>query len=407
MQQWGDTKITESPNLGKRHFSSGLNSHFKNAGLTFAEYVAFNREMLRKVRTTTNRNISDQASLAKIIEGNSPFSLLPAGENIYGNEKKYRRGILLTHGLSDSPYFMRHIAHFFQAQGFRVLAVLLPGHGTCPGDMLDVRWQEWAKTVAYGTDRLAEEVDEVYLGGYSAGAALSLYQSLKDERVRALFLFAPAFDITHMAAFASWHKLLSWFYPRLQWLDLKPDQDAYKYESFAKNTATQMYRLTLALKKKLAHHQVSIPIFAVASEDDKTVKISATIELMGKQTNPANKLILYTADTVKLSQTPIQGNIEWVNSMLPEQKILSSAHTAILIAPDDEHYGVGGNYANCIHYYPDEMDKYLACLKHPDDCWLGEVNEKNLKAGMLRRLMYNPNFSALKLSMQQFIERLP
>ena len=167
-----------------------------------------------------------------------------------------------------------------------------------------------------------------------------------------------------------------------------------------------MYRLTLALKKKLEHRQVNIPIFAVASEDDKTVKISATIELMGKQTNPANKLILYTADTVKLSQTPVQGNIEWVSSMLPEQKILSSAHTAILIAPDDEHYGVGGNYANCIHYYPDEMDKYLACLKHPDDCWLGEVNEKNLKAGMLRRLMYNPNFSALKLSMKRFIEQL-
>lgn len=406
MQQRGDILVNRSPTLEARHFSSGLNLRFKNAQLSFAEYVAFNRGMIRKVRSVTDRNISDPAKLDQIIDGNSPFSLLPAGDDIYGKEKKYRRGILLTHGLSDSPYFMRHVAHFFQSQGFRVLAVLLPGHGTCPGDMLDVSWQDWAATVGYGTDRLAEEVDEVYLGGYSAGAALSLYQSLKDPRVRALFLFAPAFDITHMAAFANWHKFLSWFLPRLKWLDLKPDLDSYKYESFAKNTATQMYRLTLALRKQLEHHQVKIPVFAVASEDDKTVKVAATIELMERQTNAANKLILYTADTVKLSQSPVQGNIEWVNSMLPEQKILSSAHTAILIAPDDEHYGVGGEYANCIHYYSDEMEKYLACMQNPDDCWLGEVNEKNLKAGMLRRLMYNPNFAALKLSLQQFIERL-
>jgi len=84
---------------------------------------------------------------------------------------------------------MRHLAALFQANGFRVMAVLLPGHGTQPGDLLDTRWQEWARTIAYGTDRLAAEADEVYLAGYSAGAALSIYQSLQDKRVRGLFCF--------------------------------------------------------------------------------------------------------------------------------------------------------------------------------------------------------------------------
>lgn len=398
---------SKSPPLEARHFVSGLNSRFYHVKLSFADYVAENRAMIRKVRSVLSPSPLDQARLNKIVEGNSPFSLIPSGTNATGKEKKYQRGILLTHGLSDSPYFMRHLGTFFQAQGFRVMAILLPGHGTCPGDLLDMRWQEWSKAVAYGVNRLAEEVDEVYLGGYSAGGVLSIFQSLHDKRVRGIFLFAPALEITPLAAIAYWHKLFSWYFPRLKWVDIKPDRDYFKYESFAKNTATQMYRLTLALNEQMKQHRLEIPVFAVASEDDKTVNVSATMEMMEKQTNPANKLIIYTTDSVKLSQPATQEKIEWVNSMLPEQKILSSAHTALLLASDDEHYGIDGEYSNCIHYYPDEIDKYNVCSLHPEDCWQGEINDKNLKAGMLRRLMYNPNFESLKISMAQFIERLP
>jgi esterase/lipase len=390
------------PALGIRHLSSGLNSKFKGASLSFAEYILQCREMVRKVRSATS-NIS----LNQAVDGNSPFALEPTGSNIAGREKTWRRGILLTHGLSDSPYFLRHIALVFQARGFRVLALLLPGHGTRPGDMLDVTWQEWAKAVAYGTVKLAEEVDEVYLGGYSAGGALSIYQSLQDRRVKGLFLFAPALDITHRAAFASWHKLLSWLFPRIKWLEIKPDKDLYKYESFANNTAAQMYTLTQVLHEQLQAHELTIPIIAVASEDDKTVNTQVTLEFMLKQTNPANKMIAYTTDPKKYSQDNTENKIEWVNSVLFEQKILGSAHTAILVPPDDAHYGLDGEYTNCIHYYPDEMEKYNACTLHPRECWQGEVNHANLNAGTLRRLMYNPNFAGLKLALEQFIDRLP
>lgn len=390
------------PSLEARHDSSGLNSRFNGSNLSFADYVAQSRDMIRKVRAANS-----VINLNKAVAGNSPFELAPAGAAAAGREKKYRRGILLTHGLSDSPYFMRHLAEFFQSQGFRVLAVLLPGHGTLPGDMLDIKWQEWLKTVAYGTDKLAAEVDVVYLGGYSAGGALSIYQSLQDKRIRGLFLFAPALDITHKAAFANWHKLLSWLFPRLKWLDIKPDKDLYKYESFANNTAAQMYALTLALHAKLRSYELNIPIFTVASEDDKTVKTSVTLEFMLGQSNPANQMIVYATDAKKHAQDYTANKVEWVNSIVSEQKILSSAHTAILIPPDDEHYGFDGEYANCIHYYPEEMEKYLACTRHPKDCWQGEVIPANLNAGTLRRLMYNPNFAELKVSLAKFIDSLP
>lgn len=401
MQKRGVFFSKAAPPLEARHDASGLNTLCNGDQLTFADYVSRNRDMIRKVRSATLTS-----NLDKAVDGNAPFELEPSGSDTAGKEKKYRRGILLTHGLSDSPYFMRYLAAFFQRNGFRVMAVLLPGHGTRPGDMLDVSWQEWAKAVAYGTDQLAAEVDEVYLGGYSAGGALSIYQSLQDKRVRALFLFAPALAITHEAAFACLHKWVSWLIPRQKWVHIKPDIDIYKYESFAKNTATQMYQLTLAVSAQLKQHELNIPIFTVATADDNTVNTSATVEFMARQSNPRNKLILYTTDATKLAQSVSDQKTEWVNSVIPEQRILSSAHTAILIPPEDEHYGIDGDYANCAHYYPGNMDKYEACKKHHKENWRGELTEKNLETGVLLRLMYNPNFSALKNSIQRFIDNL-
>jgi esterase/lipase len=368
--------------------------------LAFSDYVARNSDMLGRAH-------AGAADLEKIVDGNAPFELKPPPGFPAGQQKTYRRGVLLTHGLSDSPYSMRHLAAFFQQNGFRVMAVLLPGHGTQPGDLLEVTWQEWAKTVAYGAYKLAEEVDEVYLAGYSTGATLSVYQSLRDNRVHGLFLFSPALRITRWAALANLHKLYSWLIPSARWVDIKPDLDIYKYESFPKNAAAQTYALTREISGKLLRHEFDIPVFIAASADDMTVKTSVIFEFIARARHPSSKLVLYTTEPEKLPPCIPAAKLELVNSVVPGQKILSSAHTAIVVPPEDKHYGAAGEYSNCAHYYPDEMEKYVACLKRPEQDFQGEINKKNLKAGILRRLTYNPNFAALKVSMQRFIDHLP
>ena len=402
------------PPLEARHQPSGLNSSFNGIQsvdgdeLAFADYVARSRDMLGKAHAKLGA-----ADLKKIVDGNAPFELKPSAGFPVGQQKPYRRGVLLTHGLTGSPYSMRHLAAFFQENGFRVMAVLLPGHGTQPGDLLEVTWREWAKTVAYGVDKLADEVDEVYLAGYSIGGALSVYQSLRDSRVKGLFLFAPALQITQKAALAKLHKLYSWLIPPAKWLEIKPDQDIYKYESFTKNAAAQTYALTKKLAAQLQRHELDIPVFAVASDDDVTVNTSAILKFMARARHPSSKLVLYTTEPEKYSSGELskelagEAKLEWVNSAVPEQNILSSSHMAIVLPGDDQHYGVAGDYSNYAHYYPHDMEKYTASLKHSEQYVQGEITEKNLKAGMLRRLMYNPHFAALKVSMKRFIESLP
>ena len=303
---------------------------------------------------------------------------------------------------------MRHLGTFFQENCFRVMAVLLPGHGTQPGDLLEVGWQEWAKAVAFGTDQLAAEVDEIYLGGFSLGGALSVYQSQRDERVRGLFLFTPALKISSLAVFANLHKIYSWALPSGKWLSVKPDKDIYKYESFASNGAAQVYALTQELNSQTQGHQAeSIPVFAAASWDDSTVDTPATVAFMARTTHPSSRLVLYSTDTKQAPAGISANKLVLVNSVMPEQKILSSAHTAIVLPPEDTHYGVAGDYANCLHYFPDEMGKYAACSSNKNEVLQGELTKQNLKVGTLRRLMYNPNFAALKISMRQFIASLP
>ncbi|MDD2702175.1 MAG: alpha/beta fold hydrolase [Sideroxydans sp.] len=375
--------------LQARHHPSGRNAGFTGAGLSFIEYIRNTEEMLRQVH-------AGKPDIEKRVNGNVPFAWQPMGDYQKGNEKPYRRGVLLTHGLSDSPYHMRYLGDFFRCNGFYVMAVLLPGHGTQAGDLLDVRWEDWAETVAYGVQCLSEMVDDIYLAGFSAGAALSLYQAHNDERVRGLFMFSPALQITARARWSHLHRLYSWLLPRCTWLNVMPDRDIYKYESFCMNAVTQMWRLTHALPQG----ELRIPVFVAASADDATVIAAATLNFFHRVQHSLRKMQWYAA------VDPQRADVEWVKSALPEKRILSSAHTAVVIPPEDAHYGEAGEYANCLHYFARDDDHYSAC-QASKTVWLGEVTPDNLKYGILRRLMYNPHYAKMEASMRSFIERLP
>lgn len=385
--------------LEKRHEPSGLNSVFSFKG-SFTDYIAFSRGMIQNARVDLGSK--DRESL---IEGNSPFELKPASTCKPGKGKTYRRGILLSHGLTDSPYFMRTLGSFFQANCFRVMAILLPGHGSRPGDLVDVKWQEWTKAESYGVEALSAESDEVYLLGFSTGGTLSIYQSLRDKRIKGLFLFSPALKVSPMAIMANWHEAYDWLAPRSKWLDVMADEDPYKYESFPANAADQIHLLSTLLRSEVDSRKIMIPVFIAASKEDATVNTDATLEFFTHAIHPLNVFVLYSAGN-NTEKSAISEKVEIVKSVFPERRILSSAHTAIVLPASDKHYGSEGNYANCIHYFPKDMDKYSVCKSDKYD-YSGELTSDNLKKGVIRRLMYNPSFSSLENRLKDFIGSLP
>ena len=68
-------------------------------------------------------------------DANRSFVLMPAG--------KPRGAVVLLHGLTDSPYSVRHLAVNYQQHGFVAVVPRLPGHGTAPSALTDVDWEIW------------------------------------------------------------------------------------------------------------------------------------------------------------------------------------------------------------------------------------------------------------------------
>lgn len=395
MTEAGNNRNNNVDISGERLQPSGENSVFSFSGLSFENYIRKSRDVIAAGRI----DLGGQ-NRTMVIAGNAPFELKPSNTCSPGATKS--RGILLTHGLTDSPYIMRSLGDVFRRKCFRVKSVLLPGHGTRPGDLLEVKWQEWVRAETFGVDALAAEVDEIYLAGFSTGASLALYQSLNDSRIKGLFLFSPAIKITSLARFANWHKLYSWAFPAAKWMSIAPDEDPFKYESFPFNAAYQIYLLTEENRALLAGRKVSIPVFIAASEDDSTVNASSTIEFFKQAAHPANRMVLYTANPG--NYTPGQG-IEAMQSRIPGDRIVSSAHTAIIIPPEDPHYGADGEYVSCAHYFGEDDEKYIRCKAKKED-YIGEVTKENLKKGTVRRLTYNPGYNLLLRSITEFIDSL-
>ena len=67
------------------------------------------------------------------------------------------------HGLEDSPQSFVDIGQELADEGFLVRTVLLPDHGTRPGDMVNVDHNDWHALVNRQVELLKSDVVEVYL----------------------------------------------------------------------------------------------------------------------------------------------------------------------------------------------------------------------------------------------------
>ncbi|GAC1342778.1 MAG: alpha/beta fold hydrolase [Myxococcales bacterium] len=103
---------------------------------------------------------------------------------------------LLLHGLTGSPGEVRPLGEALAAAGMRVVAPLLPGHGTRPTDLAAVTRSDLLEAAASALAGLSG-ARRVFLGGLSAGALLALRLAARTPgtgapAIAALALLAPA-----------------------------------------------------------------------------------------------------------------------------------------------------------------------------------------------------------------------
>ncbi|WP_054689136.1 alpha/beta hydrolase [Desulfosarcina cetonica] len=108
------------------------------------------------------------------------------------------KAVVLCHGLTDSPYFLKAIGRYFHHQlGYDVYLPLLQGHGLKkPKGMEGVQLEAWKANVDFAVRTAAGKAASVSIGGLSTGGTLSVYTACTDPTITGdLFLFSAALDL--------------------------------------------------------------------------------------------------------------------------------------------------------------------------------------------------------------------
>jgi alpha-beta hydrolase superfamily lysophospholipase len=369
-----------------------------------------------------------------------------------------RGAVVLLHGLTDSPYSLRHIARYYADHGFVAIGMRLPGHGTVPAGLTDVRWEDWAAATRLAVREARRRVPApapIHIVGFSNGGALAVQYSLEAiedpqlPRVDRLVLLTPMIGITRFARFAGFAGLPAMLPPfaRAAWLSNLPEFNPFKYNSFPVNGARQSFRLTDALQariQRLAREgklQTMPPVITFQSVIDFTVSTPAILSaLYAFLPDNGSEIVLFDVNrTVKfgpllrpssyvaleqltpktpqayrftavvnagddslatLERTIAPGELQPAERPLGldyPAGIFSLSHLAIPIPPDDPLYGTQPDPAT-----RDEFGLNLGALEAR-----GERGALIVDQDFLTRLPSNPFFPYLIARIGDGIDKLP
>ncbi len=202
--------------------------------------------------------------------------------------------VVLLHGLTDSPYSLRHIARSYVARGFVAVAIRLPGHGTVPAGLSTVDWEEWMAATRLAVREARRRTDAkapLHLVGFSNGGALAVKYALdaiEDQRLARpdrIVLLSPMIGITRFARFAGLAGLPAFLpsFAKAAWLGIVPEFNPFKYNSFPVNGGRQAHRLTQVLQQEIARVERAnkladiAPILTFQSVADFTVSTPAIV----------------------------------------------------------------------------------------------------------------------------------
>ncbi len=288
----------------------------------FADYQALEERLFAQLKERIYDRIKpeDQYSINRYYQGSrsDPDQWSPNWNHSFElSTDTAVAGVLLLHGMSDSPYSLHNLGTRLHEEGAHVVGLRIPGHGTIPSGLVHVRWQDMAAAVKLAVKHLHEQVGDkpVYIVGYSNGGALALHYVLsviEDPTlppIKKLVLISPEIGVTKVAALAVWQERIGQILglAKLKWNDVLPEYDPFKYNSFAINAGDQAYRLTIENRKRLdalaeAEKLNQLPpILAFQSALDATVSARALVlELFEKLPDGGHELVAFDINRIPI-----------------------------------------------------------------------------------------------------------
>lgn len=242
----------------------------------------------------------------KLREGNGP-RILYQGEMT-------KDVIVLTHGFTDSPFYMQDVAARFFDIGCNVILPLLPAHGlkepneAIRQEELDNRWRSTIDASVAVARLLGHRVS---IGGFSTGGALSLNKILRHSDMidGGLFLFSSALSLGRFVDAVGHSDIVQWtvgfFLDRAAIVGEGPDP--YKYPILPASVASEIVEIIQENNSKLEKEDmISQPVFAAHSHHDETVEIQGVIDFLGNHVPLEKQLFFPINDEVMHASLPLQ-----------------------------------------------------------------------------------------------------
>jgi alpha-beta hydrolase superfamily lysophospholipase len=258
--------------------------------------------------------------------------------------------VVLLHGLTDSPYSLRHIGRRYRDLGYVVVAIRLPAHGTVPAALTDVEWEDWLAATRLAVREARRRVDitaPLHIVGFSNGGALAMKYALDAiedtqlARPDRLVLISPMIGITAFARFAGVAALPAVLpaFAKAAWLSVVPEFNPFKYNSFPVNGARQSHRLTMVLQNQIQRLSAAgrlnglAPVITFQSVMDFTVSTRAVVSALYAYL-PANgsELVLFDRNRNTKLGPLLRPSVETILSRLlpmPPQKFRMTTITNV------------------------------------------------------------------------------
>ncbi len=313
------------------------------AKMNWDDYLAAEQKIFDSVRV----NVTEKLEPREKVPANRYFSGSPIYPGKFATdwnrsyilepEGKPVGAAVFLHGLTDTPYSLRHVARLYQSYGFVSVAIRLPGHGTVPAGLTNVEWEDWVAATHLAVREARRRIGPdlpLHIIGFSNGGALSMKYALdalgdrKLTRPQRIVLISPMIGITEMARFAGVFGWPAVFPPfaKAAWLSVVPEFNPFKYNSFPVNGARQSSLLTRALQPRIARYASEgklaelPPILTFQSVVDFTVSTRAIITALYQQLpNNGSELVLFDLNrSAKFGPLMRASANTMLNRILPE-----------------------------------------------------------------------------------------
>lgn len=358
---------------------SSHSAQFSASETSFPVKVAPYNVYLNKVEQYIQKNrtfIGGEQEHANEVVMNMPFECGTQNSDI---------GILLVHGLGDSPYFFRDVASVLCDEGIRVRSILLPGHGTKPGDMLSVTYEQWQTETNFHIELFSGKVKKLYIGGFSTGANLTTIASFFRTDIEGLIHFSPAFKSRFFVS-----RLAPYIDSLFPWPNVEEEDNPSRYNSTAM-PGFAAYQESVNQLQALFHRDdgpntLDIPVLMTVAEKDSVVDTDKVAEQFGKNFTHSRKCLLWQGES--MPDLPAQ-QVVMQSMQFPDLHISAASHMSNLFSSSNSLYGTQSNFRICDN--GQGRNKEARC-EAGETVWFGPWGYKESEK-VHARLTYNPYFT--------------